>query len=247
MSDRIVSYGSNFVGIYDDLFRQPAEELDFLDGLISDYCPKECLDIGAGNGRLFNWVVSKEMFYTGIDISREMLDEAASRINGHRLLRELRQVDARKTYLAGKEYDLILIWGLTISMLDLEDQRRMLKEAISHLKFGGKLILQYASLNLFNLSHIPESLTLEYARQSGKPPIIGECEKLGNWWVANYSWVDNGDSKSTSDRVLFVNKSDYTDFINCQNFNCYSCFDKKILDASWSGITDVLVIEKKDI
>ena len=120
---------NNSYGQYIDL-----QERDFLNKILKDISPKQCLDLGCGTGRLLDYADY------GVDFSEEMLKIAQKKYPQKQLmLGDLTQIPLPNDYL-----DVIFSFHVVMHQ-DLETTQNFIKHAYKKLKVGGKLIFDFPS------------------------------------------------------------------------------------------------------
>ena len=120
---------NNSYGQYIDL-----QERDFLNKILKDISPKQCLDLGCGTGRLLDYADY------GVDFSEEMLKVAQKKYPQKQLmLGDLTQIPLPNDYL-----DVIFSFHVVMHQ-DLETTQNFIKHAYEKLKVGGKLIFDFPS------------------------------------------------------------------------------------------------------
>lgn len=93
------------------------------------------LEIGCANGRDAEVIIDHTPYYTGIDISRKMLDKAQNRLPNARF----EHADAR-TYEYPGTYDIVFAFG-QFRYMDLEDVTTVMKKIYDSLRVGGVLYI----------------------------------------------------------------------------------------------------------
>ncbi|MGK4066742.1 class I SAM-dependent methyltransferase [Rothia sp. HC945] len=238
------SYGRDFVDIYDDLFAEDEGEFDVIRqalNLSSNQMPKcpTALDLGSGNGRLAGYLMSYGFSYTGIDLSSEMVASLKDKHGSNPAFETAVVADISDTYLDNESFDVILVWGLTMSLLDLDTQQRVIGQAHQHLKPGGRLIFQFARRSLFEQG-FPQQAEFQFPRRHGGL-IRAAGHRTGNWWQMTYSWTDSGVRKTAEDQVLLTDPEDYAPALKDAGLAHSSLSELGMLDPQIFGSSDVLV------
>lgn len=129
---------------------------------ISQVKPKSTvLDVGCGNGRLLLGL-PEDVHYTGIDISKELLNEAKKAHPEHKF----QQADITKTQIWDTlpQYDYIFCIAVIHHLPTLNDQLLLLQQIKKHLKPGGQILL--TSWNLWQPKYLKYHLDLKTKLQN---------------------------------------------------------------------------------
>jgi len=112
-------------------------------GLINIRPGMKILDLGCGEGRWAKVLEDKNIEYTGVDFSKELIDKAKNiDIKGSVTFINKPAQD----FISEEKFDLIFLFGLITYMND-EDIRKLNKNCRFMLKKGGRLILRDVALN----------------------------------------------------------------------------------------------------
>ena len=242
------TYGHDFVDIYDDLFVTKTQELSCLRWIIDEYGSyntefETVLDLGCGNGRLASWFMDEGYQYTALDVSSEMIRVISERYSKHALFKKADVANICHDYLPNEIFDLVVVWGLTLSMLDIDQQRMVISQACNHLSPGGLLIVQVARKDLFDLCGLDNSMFSFSRRRGGNIEARGYAED--RWWHMDYKWESEGLIKTTRDRILLSSIEDYKQIATATNLQCISLSDCGVVKAKTFGASDVLVFRKR--
>ncbi|PBB28985.1 SAM-dependent methyltransferase [Mesorhizobium sp. WSM3882] len=98
------------------------------------------LELGCGYGRITNRLAEKGVQVTGVDISpilleKAELDAAERRVNVEYVLGDMRSLPWRD------RFDSVFMWFTTFGYFDEADNERVLHEAASSLRKGGRLLI----------------------------------------------------------------------------------------------------------
>ena len=122
------------------------EELRFLDGYVGD--SERVLDLGCGNGRLYELFRKKNVDYYGIDISERLVELAKRRYPQAKFW----AADALNLPFFDNFFDKVISIAVFHHVPSKESRLKFLKEAKRVLKPGGTFILIVWNLNSFNKS-----------------------------------------------------------------------------------------------
>jgi 2-polyprenyl-3-methyl-5-hydroxy-6-metoxy-1,4-benzoquinol methylase len=149
------------------------EELHFIEWIFKEVCPREVnevLDVGCGNGRFLLPLARKGYNVTGLDISKDMLEECSIRLEKENLRADLITKDL-KTIDFDSEYDALLCMDSVICyFLESEEIITVLEKFRQVLRPQGMLILEnwniLAEWELFgkthSFSHCGDTLKVEW-------------------------------------------------------------------------------------
>jgi len=111
------------------------------------------LDVGCGNGRLYDYFKDLNINYTGVDISRKLLDEARKKHPEIRFVKD----DMRDMKSVGDErFDCIFFVASFHHLPSDADRLKALKIAKKLLKDGGKILM--TNWNLFQKKYFKNIL-----------------------------------------------------------------------------------------
>lgn len=136
-----------FARFYDGDYRAYDEDVEALTGLALD-CGNPVLELGCGTGRLLLPLALAGCQVTGVDISPGLLDVARTKVAAAQMGRRVRleEGDLRTFDLGQKNFAFAFCTSNTLMHLaDSADQMAALKNAHTHLRAGGLLLL-----DLFN-------------------------------------------------------------------------------------------------
>lgn len=106
--------------------------------LLGDCRGKDVLDLGCGNGYLSRRLARKKARVTAVDSSLRMIKIARSHDPKSALkIRYLRSDASRLTRIANSSFDIVLA---NMSLMDIEDAARAIREASRVLRAGGKFV-----------------------------------------------------------------------------------------------------------
>ncbi|WP_196815036.1 class I SAM-dependent methyltransferase [Mesorhizobium sp. L103C105A0] len=102
------------------------------------------LELGCGYGRITNRLAEKGARVTGLDISPILLkraetDAAERGVNVEYVLGDMRSLPWRD------RFDAAFLWYTTFGYFDDADNERVLREAASSIRKGGRLLIDYAN------------------------------------------------------------------------------------------------------
>ncbi|MER9307368.1 class I SAM-dependent methyltransferase [Mesorhizobium sp. M0496] len=102
------------------------------------------LELGCGYGRITNRLAEKGAWVTGLDISPILLkkaetDAAERGVNVEYVLGDMRSLPWRD------RFDAAFLWYTTFGYFDDADNERVLREAASSLRKGGRLLIDHAN------------------------------------------------------------------------------------------------------
>ncbi|WGD37475.1 class I SAM-dependent methyltransferase [Lysinibacter sp. HNR] len=192
-------YGTQFAEIYDDLF--PREHITDADtSWLAEHIPPgspHILELGVGTGRvaLPLWETLTRRgdtpMFVGIDISREMLNQLATK-DPHAHI-DRRQGDIAHEDLGSNGYDTILCLCATISMLtDHTAQQDTFRAAAKALKPGGHLIVETHNSALIQALNPSGAGAYAVPYPGGQRMLVTFSELNGNQWTVNHCWINNG-------------------------------------------------------
>lgn len=149
---------------YYDLFYQTKkydEEIDFITKIIGDR--KKVLDVGCGTGIHMHLLEEKGYSVNGIDLNKEMLNVAKTRVRGKLYNKNLLD------FKINQKYDVILsLFAVFNHLKSYEEFEKGLLNCYNHLKENGILIID-----------------LHNGRKSGKKETIHENNQRIMEWVFN--------------------------------------------------------------
>lgn len=240
------SYGRDFIEIYDDLFVLNDDHSRVIRGALGlggtggSWAASSVLDLGAGNGRLAPLLMEMGFKYTALDISPEMVCELHHRYAEFPGFVSASVADISGPYLLGASFDVIVIWGATLSMMELEIQKQVLREALRHLSPGGRLLFQFVRRDLVGDSN-DNFREMEFPRRSGAPVRAFGCRR-GNWLTMSYSWCDGGKNRSASDSILLTVVDEYSEVVSESAMELHSLSDEGLLGVESFGASDVILL-----
>jgi len=131
-----------FADTYDRFVRRESLLPEGLSRLIASTGAKDILEMGVGTGSVAVGLRLEGYDITGVDRSRDMLRQAASKTKKHSV--KLRLVeDNIVTVDLNRQFDLTLCLGNTLPLVTgLRDSRKLFENCARHLKPGGFLIIQ---------------------------------------------------------------------------------------------------------
>ncbi|NLL00524.1 MAG: methyltransferase domain-containing protein [Clostridiales bacterium] len=118
--------------------------------MLSRYISPEesVLDIGGGPGRYSTWLASRGCDVTQIDLSEGNIDLAKTKAKEHNLsIKTICGNALDEGLYPDKKYDHILVMGPMYHLFKYEDRKRVIDNALLHLKKGGKIYIAF--INLF--------------------------------------------------------------------------------------------------
>lgn len=99
------------------------------------------LDLGCGNGRLWNFLRDQQIDYTGLDISEKLIDQAKQRYQSSIDNPKFLVGDILKLPLANQEFDLVFCIATLHHIPSQQLRQQVLGEINRVLKPGGLLIM----------------------------------------------------------------------------------------------------------
>lgn len=136
------NFGCSYSSLYDSFYESKdyQKEVDYLIGLVGMGNFSKILDLGCGTGNHDLLLAKKGFKVTGIDLSRQMINQAISKAKAQNLEIEFMKGDIR-TAVLGKKFDLVIsmfaVMGYQVTNNDLE---MALKTARAHLDRGSLFI-----------------------------------------------------------------------------------------------------------
>ncbi len=133
---------------YDEIFPVSVQQIDFVHNRISSFTeadPKRLLDVGCGTGALAVTLSIMGVKVTGIDLNRDMIEQARFKADELGTTPEFYVMDMHKltNNLAGKSFEVISCLGNTlVHMNSLEEVRDALIQFDKLLTPSGMMILQ---------------------------------------------------------------------------------------------------------
>ncbi|RWG77325.1 MAG: class I SAM-dependent methyltransferase [Mesorhizobium sp.] len=130
----------------------PPEKSDQQAGVIWDHLSLakgiSVLELGCGYGRITNRLAEKGARVAGLDISPVLLkkaeaDAAERGVNVEYFLGDMRSLPWRD------RFDAVFLWYTTFGYFDDPDNERVLREAASSLRKGGRLLIDHANYFAF--------------------------------------------------------------------------------------------------
>ncbi|MTI94274.1 MAG: class I SAM-dependent methyltransferase [Firmicutes bacterium] len=149
-----------FCAYYDNIFPFAGAKKSFFEKLLVDSTPAVALDLGAATGELTNWLASRGIMTTGVDLSEHLLNQARERQlpNANFVLDDL----LHYTENTNQRYDLIVCIGNTLPHLRPAERKAWLDLLPSRLTPHGTLVIQ----------------TVNYTRiLKEKPPGLAEIKR----------------------------------------------------------------------
>lgn len=110
----------------------------------------DILDIGCGNGRIYDFVKDNTNNYVGVDISKSLLDEANSKYPNQKFI-EGNVLDDLSGKLENQKFDVIFSIAMLNHIPSKELQRQALQNMFDLLKPGGKICMTNWNLWRFSL------------------------------------------------------------------------------------------------
>ncbi len=145
------------------------------------------LEVACGTGRILLILLSAGIKATGIDSSQHMLEVLKRKANERNLDPDVILSDMRDFHL-GRKFKLIILPYSSILLLPNDDKKKAIRNTVSHLAEGGKLILHM---------HSPVK---EYLRMTGGPHMVDYEECTANdgrkynigWYFQYFPKTDSG-------------------------------------------------------
>lgn len=200
-------YGTQFAGIYDDIF--PRELITSADtAWLASHIPTghpRVLELGVGTGRialpLWDTLTDRgdRPAFVGVDVSTEMLDRLAASDPHDRIDRM--HADITTHDLGQGNYDTILCLCATISMItDSDAQQAVFHAASNALRPGGRLIVETHNAQIVHNMNPAGSGVYAVPYQGGRRVLVTFSELHGNRWAVEHCWVDNGTATFATER-----------------------------------------------
>lgn len=220
-------YGDSFTEIYDLLFPVKQSEILVLNYILDNYCRKktpEILDVGCGNGRMYLWAKKRGVNYIGCDISSSMLQDFKNKHNPPHIF----QHNIEEKINCEQNFDICLVWGMTLSMFSLSNQIKVLKNIIGVLNKDGIVIAQFARKELIGRTGIPTGiLTSLYKDDICEIDVISTLSD--GWLKFLYQVRRQQNSYNLEDKIRVSEFNYYRNNLN-SDLKIESLYDNGIID-----------------
>jgi 2-polyprenyl-3-methyl-5-hydroxy-6-metoxy-1,4-benzoquinol methylase len=191
--DQPVNYGAQFGGIYDALFpgddsaEQAAERL----AALGPEHGGRFVEFGVGTGRIALPLAARGVAVTGVDLSAELLRQAAEHAADRGVALELVRADIRD-WVAPEPADVAYCVCATISMLGRPiEHQQVVDNLAASVRPGGHVVIE---------THTPARIRLLHADSdtvSFRTPLAGsdrgldtEAHLADGRWTVSYRWRD---------------------------------------------------------
>ena len=192
-ADQSRNYGTQFSGIYDALFPRD-DSADRAAGRLAALGPAgggRFVELGVGTGRVALPLAARGAAVTGVDLSPELLDQAARRAREAGVDLELVRADIRG-WVAGEPADVAYCVCATISMLGSPvEHQQVVDNLAASVRPGGHVVVETHTPDRIRLLH-RDSDTVSF-----RTPLAGsdtgldtEAHLAGGRWTVSYRWTD---------------------------------------------------------
>jgi 2-polyprenyl-3-methyl-5-hydroxy-6-metoxy-1,4-benzoquinol methylase len=193
-ADQSLNYGVQFGGIYDALFPRDDSAVraaDRLAGLAPDPGGR-FVEFGVGTGRIALPLAARGVAVTGVDLSPDLLRQAAEQAAESGVALDLVRADIRD-WVAPEPADVAYCVCATISMLGLPaEHQRVVDNLTASVRPGGHVVVETHSPARIRLLHRAADTV------SFRTPLAGSETGLdteahldpGGRWTVSYRWND---------------------------------------------------------
>jgi 2-polyprenyl-3-methyl-5-hydroxy-6-metoxy-1,4-benzoquinol methylase len=190
-ADQSANYGAQFGGIYDSLFPRDDSAERAADRLAALGPGGRFVEFGIGTGRIALPLAARGAAVTGVDLSPELLSQAAERAREAGLTLELIRADIRD-WVAPEPADVAYCVCATISMLGSPiEHQQVVDNLAASIRPGGHVVVE---------THTPDRIRLLHRDTdtvSFRTPLAGsdtgldtEARLAGSRWTVSYRWTD---------------------------------------------------------
>jgi len=188
-AEQSVNYGAQFSGIYDALFPRDDSAERAADRLAE--LGTSFVEFGVGTGRIALPLAARGAAVTGVDLSPELLRQAAERAAERGVGLELIRADIRD-WTAPEPADVAYCVCATISMLGRPiEHQQVVGNLAASVRPGGHVVIETHTPDRIRLLH-RDSDTVSF-----RTPLAGsdtgldtEAHLSGGRWTVSYRWRD---------------------------------------------------------
>lgn len=187
MEDVQNKFYSSIARFYSEIFPYNPMQQKFVRACVGDLAEKHILDIGCATGELAFQLAQGGAHVTGIDLNKDLLQQAANSKKHEKLAFRQGNMLELKQDFNKQEFNAVLCFGNTLVHLESEAHvAQMLEGAGAVLKTGGKLLIQLLNYDYIcgdTITSLPliETDTIKFIRRynfSKHSELIGFQTKL---------------------------------------------------------------------
>ncbi|OMI04911.1 hypothetical protein BSN85_25840 [Bradyrhizobium brasilense] len=199
------------------------------------------LDIGCGYGRIANRLAKRGARVAGVDISRVLLnkaesDAAESGVDVEYVLGDMRSLPWRD------QFDAAFLWYGAFGYFDDADNERVLCEAASSLRSGGRLLIEH--LNPFSLLRLQPQACRITQRNDDLRVDVWKSDGLTGRWYCEMILVRNGSVRRTRFSVRQYGIPEYMRMLRNAGFQTVDAFGEEGKAFTSDGPRFVVVARK---